>query len=324
MRDTWPLLDKIPFPALTRRTIDTLQVNLGYRCNQSCVHCHVAAGPNRTEQMNYAVVQQVLAAIERGRILTVDITGGAPELNPHFRELVRATRAMAVRVIDRCNLTIQEVPGQEDLAEFLASHQVEITASLPCYLQDNVDRQRGKGVFDGSIRALKRLNALGYGIDGTELTLNLIYNPQGPSLPPEQTELEADYKRILGDQYGVRFNHLYTLANMPIQRFGSMLISKGAFDRYLHLLRRAHRDQNLDGVMCRTLISVDWRGFLYDCDFNQMLDLPALGPTGKPLHIGDLISSELVGNGIQVAGHCYGCTAGQGSSCGGALREAAE
>jgi radical SAM/Cys-rich protein len=324
MRDTWPLLDKIPFPALTRRTIDTLQVNLGYRCNQSCVHCHVAAGPNRTEQMSREVVQEVLAVLERRRIATLDITGGAPELNPNFRELVRAARDMAVRVIDRCNLTILEVPGQEDLAKFLASHQVEITASMPCYLQDNVDRQRGKGVFDASIRGLKKLNALGFGVEGTELTLNLVYNPQGASLPPGQVELEADYKRILGEQYDIRFNHLYTLANMPIQRFGSILMSKGEFDRYLHLLRGAHRDENLDGVMCRTLISVDWRGFLYDCDFNQMLDLPALGQSGKPLHIADLSSAELSGNGIQVAGHCYGCTAGQGSSCGGALREAAE
>jgi radical SAM/Cys-rich protein len=324
MRDTWPLLDKIPFPALTRRTIDTLQVNLGYRCNQSCVHCHVAAGPNRTEQMSDEVVQQVLTVLERLRIPTLDITGGAPELNPNFRELVHAARDMAVRVIDRCNLTILEVPGQEDLPAFLASHEVEITASMPCYLQDNVDRQRGKGVFDASIRGLNKLNALGYGLEGTELILNLVYNPQGASLPPGQAELEADYKRILGEQYGVRFNHLYTLANMPIQRFGSILISKGEFDRYLHLLRGAHRDENLDGVMCRTLISVDWRGFLYDCDFNQMLDLPALGRNGKPLHIADLISAPLVGNGIQVAGHCYGCTAGQGSSCGGALREAAE
>ncbi len=324
MRDTWPLLDKIPFPALTRRTIDTLQVNLGYRCNQSCVHCHVAAGPNRTEQMSDEVVQQVLTVLERRHIATLDITGGAPELNPNFRELVRAARDMAVRVIDRCNLTILEVPGQEELPAFLASHEVEITASMPCYLQDNVDRQRGKGVFDASIRGLNKLNALGYGVEGTELILNLVYNPQGASLPPGQAELEADYKRILGEQYGVRFNHLYTLANMPIQRFGSILISKGEFDRYLHLLRGAHRDENLDGVMCRTLISVDWRGFLYNCDFNQMLDLPALGRNGKPLHIADLISAQLVGNGIQVAGHCYGCTAGQGSSCGGALREAAE
>src|SRR5262249_51062428 len=324
MRDTWPLLEPIPFPAIRRRRVDTLQVNVGYRCNQSCVHCHVNAGPNRTEEMRGETVDVVLAFLERRRIATLDITGGAPELNPNFRELVRAARNMSVRVIDRCNLTILEVPGQEDLPAFLANHEVEITASMPCYLQDNVDRQRGKGVFDASIRGLKKLNAIGYGIEGTEMILNLVYNPQGASLPPGQVELEADYKRILCEQYGVRFNHLYTLANMPIQRFGSILISTGEFDRYLHLLQGAHRDENLDGVMCRTLISVDWRGFLYACDFNQMLDLPAVGRNGKPLHIADLISAQLVGGDIQVAGHCYGCTAGQGSSCGGVLREAAE
>ncbi len=191
---------------------------------------------------------------------------------------------------------------------------------MPCYLEDNVDRQRGKGVFDASIRALKSLNALGYGVEGSGLTLNLVYNPQGPSLPPGQSDLEADYKRILGDTYGIVFDRLYTLANMPIQRFGSILISKGEFERYLALLRGAHRAENLDGVMCRDLISVDWRGVLYDCDFNQMLDLPAIGPDHRPLHISDLLTLDIAGNPIQVAGHCYGCTAGQGSSCGGALQ----
>jgi len=324
MRDTWPQLAKIPFPALARRRITTLQVNVGYRCNQSCVHCHVAAGPHRTEQMGADVIDLVLAVLERRRIPTLDITGGAPELNPHFRALVRRARAMSVRVMDRCNLTILDVPGQEDLGEFLAREQVEITASMPCYLEDNVDQQRGKGVFHASLRALQRLNALGYGVAGSDLVLNLVYNPQGPSLPPGQAELEADYKRILGERYGIAFNHLYTLANMPIQRFGAILISKHAFDRYLTLLRDAHRDENLDGVMCRDLISVDWRGLLYDCDFNQMLDLPALGADGRPLQISDLLNTDPAGNPIRVAGHCYGCTAGQGSSCGGALREAAE
>jgi radical SAM/Cys-rich protein len=324
MRDTWPLLEGIAFPALVRQHLVTLQVNVGYRCNQSCVHCHVNAGPHRTEQMGSDVVEQVLAVLERRRISTLDITGGAPELNPHFRTLVKRARALGVRVIDRCNLTILEVPGQEDLAEFLASEQVEITASMPCYLEDNVDRQRGKGVFDGSIRALKRLNALGYGIAGSDLTLNLVYNPQGPSLPPGQAELEADYKRILGDQYGISFNRLFTLANMPIQRFGSILISKGEFNRYLALLHGAHRAENLEGVMCRNLISVDWRGMLYDCDFNQMLDLPAIGADRRPLHISDLLTLDVANSPIQVAGHCYGCTAGQGSSCGGALQDAAE
>ena len=324
MRDTWPLLEGIPFPAIKRRHLATLQVNVGYRCNQSCVHCHVNAGPHRTEQMGGEVIEHVLDVLERRGIPTLDITGGAPELNPHFRTLVRRARALGVHVIDRCNLTILEVPGQEDLAEFLAGEQVEITASMPCYLEDNVDRQRGKGVFDASIRALQRLNALGYGITGSDLILNLVYNPQGPALPPGQAELETDYKRILGGQYGISFNRLFTLANMPIQRFGSILISKGEFSRYLALLHSAHRAENLDGVMCRDLISVDWRGLLYDCDFNQMLDLPAIGAERRRLHISDLLTRDIADNPIQVAGHCFGCTAGQGSSCGGALREAAE
>jgi radical SAM/Cys-rich protein len=324
MKDAWPLLERIPFPALARQHLVTLQVNVGYRCNQSCVHCHVNAGPNRTEEMGTEVIELVLAVLEQRRISTLDITGGAPELNPHFRALVRRARALGVHVIDRCNLTILDVPGQEDLPEFLAAEQVEITASMPCYLEDNVDRQRGRGVFDASIHALKRLNALGYGVSGSDLVLNLVYNPQGPSLPPGQAELEADYKRVLGDQYGISFNRLFTLANMPIQRFGAILISKGEFDRYLALLHGAHRPENLEGVMCRNLISVDWRGRLYDCDFNQMLDLPAIGAKRRPLHLSDLLTRDIAGNAIQVAGHCYGCTAGQGSSCGGALREAAE
>jgi len=324
MRDTWPLLKNIPFPAIHRGRLDTLQVNVGYRCNQSCLHCHVGASPHRTEEMSGAVADTVLAFLERRRIFTLDITGGAPELNPHLRRLVVAARVMGVRVMDRCNLTILEVAGQEDLADFLASQQVEITASMPCYLQDNVDRQRGKGVFDGSIRALKRLNAVGYGRDGSGLVLNLVYNPQGPSLPPPQAALEADYRRVLGENYGIKFNQLYTLANMPIQRFGSMLISKGEFDRYLTMLRDAHRPENLDGVMCRNLISVDWRGFVYDCDFNQMLDLPLTRAANTRVHLSDLLDDEIEGNPVRVAGHCFGCTAGQGSSCGGAFIEAAE
>jgi radical SAM/Cys-rich protein len=324
MKDTWPQLERIPFPALARRQVTTLQVNVGYRCNQSCVHCHVGAGPHRTEQMGAEVIDLVLAVLKRRQIATLDITGGAPELNPHFRDLVRAARAIGTHVIDRCNLTILEVAGREDLAEFLAGQEVEITASMPCYLEHNVDQQRGKGVFEASIRALKSLNTLGYGVSGSKLTLNLVYNPQGPSLPPGQAELEADYKRMLGDEHGIAFNRLYTLANMPIQRFGAILLSKDEFDRYLALLRGAHRDENLAGVMCRDLISVDWRGQLYDCDFNQMLDLPAIGADRRRLHISDLLADDLAGNAIQVAGHCYGCTAGQGSSCGGALREPVE
>jgi radical SAM/Cys-rich protein len=316
MRDTWPLLEKISFPSMRRGRLDTLQVNVGYRCNQACVHCHVDASPYRTEEMSSEVADLVLAFLERRNIPTLDITGGAPELNPQFRRLVTAARAMGARVIDRCNLTIFEEPSQEDLAVFLAHQGVEITASLPCYSADNVDRQRGKGVFEASIRGLQRLNALGYGRDGSGLVLNLVYNPQGPALPPPQEALEADYKRVLGETYSIVFNHLFTLANMPIKRFGAMLAIKGEFDRYLGLLQSVHEEGNLDHVMCRNLISVDWRGFVYDCDFNQMLDLP-IG------HLSDLLTAEFEEAPIRVAGHCYGCTAGQGSSCGGALREAA-
>jgi radical SAM/Cys-rich protein len=325
MRDTWPLLRQITFPPIRRGRLDTLQLNVGYRCNQSCIHCHVNAGPTRTEEMSGEIIDAALIFLERRRITTLDITGGAPELNPHFRRVVSAARAMGVRVMDRCNLTVIEVAGQEDLPEFLAAEQVEIVASLPCYLEDNVDRQRGKGVFESSIRALQRLNALGYGCEHSSLVLNLVYNPQGPSLPPPQDALEADYKRVLAERYGIVFNRLFTLANMPIQRFGAILLAKGEFDRYLGLLQAAHLDCNIDRVMCRSLISVDWQGYVYDCDFNQMLDLPLLEHRGRrPLQLTDLLDAELEGRPIRVAGHCYGCTAGQGSSCGGALKEAAE
>jgi radical SAM/Cys-rich protein len=323
MRDTLPLLDKIPFPVISRGRLDTLQVNVGYRCNQSCFHCHVNAGPNRTEEMIADVADIVLEFLKRRRIGTLDITGGAPELNANFRRLVTEARKLGVKVMDRCNLTVIEQPGQDDLAEFLSGHQVEVVASMPCYLEGNVERQRGKGVFDASIRGLQRLNAVGYGLDPA-LPLNLVYNPQGPSLPPAQTSLESDYKRVLGEQYGIVFNKLYVLANMPIQRFGSTLVTNGEFEAYLGLLQDAHLDVNLDGVMCRNLISVDWRGFVYDCDFNQMLDLPLARGAKQRVHLSDLLDDDIAGNPIRVAGHCYGCTAGQGSSCGGALKEAAE
>ncbi|HEX3710777.1 MAG TPA: arsenosugar biosynthesis radical SAM (seleno)protein ArsS [Pseudolabrys sp.] len=323
MRDMLPLLDRIAFPAIARGKLDTLQINVGYRCNQQCFHCHVNAGPNRTEEMSGDIADAVLDFIQRKKIATLDITGGAPELNPHFRRLVREARKLGARVMDRCNLTILEQPGQQDLAEFLAHHAVEVVASMPCYLQDNVERQRGKGVFDGSIRGLKTLNALGYGRD-PRLVLNLVYNPQGPALPPAQAALEADYKRVLGNDYGITFNKLHVLANMPIQRFGSALVTNCEFDSYLQLLQDAHLDANLDGVMCRNLISVDWRGFVYDCDFNQMLDLPLTSATRDRVQLSDLLDADMTGHHIRVAGHCYGCTAGQGSSCGGALNEAAE
>jgi radical SAM/Cys-rich protein len=321
MRETLPLLEQIPFPPIRRGRLDTLQLNVGYRCNQSCVHCHVDASPHRTEEMSADVADIALTFLEWKKIATLDITGGAPELNPQFRRLVTSARALGVHVMDRCNLTILEEPGQDDLAEFLAGEAVEVVASMPCYLKDNVDRQRGKGVFEQSIRGLQKLNALGYGRGGTGLVLNLVYNPQGPSLPPPQQALEADYRRELG-RHGIVFNHLFTLANMPIKRFGSMLAIKGEFDRYLGVLRSAHADANLANVMCRNLISVDWRGFVYDCDFNQMLDLPLSHGGRKRAHLSELLDADLADNPIRVAGHCYGCTAGQGSSCGGALAAA--
>jgi radical SAM/Cys-rich protein len=308
------------FPAMRRRELDTLQVNLGYRCNQSCLHCHVNAGPQRSEMMSRETVADVLAFLEVSGVKQLDLTGGAPELNAHFRGLVMRAREIGVQVTDRCNLTILDEHGQEGLAEFLAHQQVEITASMPCYLEDNVDQQRGKGVFKRSIAALQRLNALGYGMDDGRLALNLVYNPQGAALPPAQAGLEADYRRDLGERFGIRFTRLYTLANMPIQRFGSTLVSNGKFNEYMALLRGAHRDENLDRVMCRSLLSVDWQGYVYDCDFNQMLGLPLAIDGKKRPHLSDLIGRDLRGNPIVVRDHCYGCTAGNGSSCGGALR----
>jgi radical SAM/Cys-rich protein len=319
MRDTLPLLVKTGFPPLYRDRIDTLQANLGYRCNQSCTHCHVAAGPQRTEEMDWETMELLLRYLSTRGIGTLDLTGGAPELNPHFRALVARARDLGIHVIDRCNLTILNEPGQEDLAAFLAARAVEVTASLPCYLEENVDQQRGKGVFESSLAGLRQLNALGYGRPGSGLILNLIYNPLGPVLPPDQVGLEAAYRQELAARYAIVFNRLLALANMPIQRFGSQLMSKGQFAPYMDLLKSAHRDENLDAVMCRNLISVDWRGYVYDCDFNQMLKLP-LGAGGpNPTHLSALLERELTGARIRVADHCYGCTAGQGSSCGGAL-----
>ncbi|HEX6827631.1 MAG TPA: arsenosugar biosynthesis radical SAM (seleno)protein ArsS [Burkholderiales bacterium] len=319
MHATLPLLQVTAFPAIRRGRLETLQINLGYRCNQSCLHCHVNAGPTRIEMMAPEVVDEVVAYLRTSRVTAVDITGGAPELHPEFRRLVRSARGLGLKVMDRCNLTVMEQPGQADLADFLAAQGVEIIASLPCYLEENVDRQRGKGVFESSIRVLQRLNSLGYGQPRSGLVLNLVYNPQGPVLPPPQDRLEADYRRHLGEKFGVVFNRLFTLANMPIQRFGSALVSKGQFDAYLALLRESHRDENLEGVMCRSLVSVDWRGYVYDCDFNQMLGLP-LRTGGRPrTRLAQLLGRDIAGNPVQVREHCYGCTAGQGSSCGGAL-----
>ena len=323
MHKTLPLLAATDFPALARDRLDTLQVNLGYKCNQSCLHCHVNAGPNRIEMMDGDTVDLVLQVLQARGIRTLDLTGGAPELNLHFRRLVVATRAAGVHVIDRCNLTILSEPGQDDLALFLAEQGAEVVASLPCYSVANVDRQRGEGVFDRSIAGLQALNKLGYGDPATGLVLNLVYNPQGAVLPPPQGALEADYKRELASHFGIRFNHLFALTNMPVQRFGSTLVSKGTFQSYLQLLKGAYRAENLGTVMCNSMLSVDWQGELYDCDFNQMLGLRArLNGSPRP-HLRELLQHSGVGEHIRVAEHCYGCTAGQGSSCGGALAETA-
>ena len=317
MLATLPLLRHTDFPTIQRRQLDTLQVNIGYRCNQTCVHCHVNAGPKRTEMMDRETMALIPQVLERQHLGTLDLTGGAPELHEGFRDLVRDARTLGTRVIDRCNLTILFEPGQEDLADFLAANQVDVVASLPCYSAANVDQQRGKGVFDKSIAALERLNALGYGAEGSDLRLNLVYNPLGPVLPPSQSQLEAAYKRELFEHFGIVFNQLFTLANMPIQRFGSTLISRGQFNDYMRLLKENYAAANLDNVMCRSLVSVDWQGYLYDCDFNQQLGLPLPGE-GRP-HLRDLLTDDLKGRSIRVADHCFGCTAGQGSSCGGAL-----
>jgi radical SAM/Cys-rich protein len=327
MHATLPLLAATDFPPIQRRSLDTLQVNLGYKCNQSCLHCHVAASPQRTEMMDSDTIAQVIEVLRTREVSTLDLTGGAPELNEHFRHLVRQARALGVHVIDRCNLTILSEPGQDDLAAFLAEQGVEVTASLPCYSPANVDRQRGDGVFERSIAGLRQLNALGYGDPERDpkngLVLNLVYNPQGSSLPPSQGPLEADYKRELLLHFGIRFDHLFALTNMPIQRFGSTLVSKGTFGSYMQLLRDSYRTENLETVMCRSLLSVDWQGCLYDCDFNQMLGLRAnVGRSARP-HLRDLLQHDAAGTDIRIADHCYGCTAGQGSSCGGALETAA-
>ena len=318
MHATLPLLAQTDFPAIKRDQLETLQVNLGYLCNQSCLHCHVKAGPTRKENMQEQVVDNVIHFLENKNIKKLDLTGGAPELNPHFRKLVSAAYAMGIHIIDRCNLTVLHEAGQEDTADFLAQHKVEVVASLPCYLEENVDGQRGDGVFQTSIAAIKSLNILGYGIEGSGLELNLMYNPIGAQLPPSQQQLEQDYKRELNSRYGIFFNNLFTLTNMPIKRFGSTLISKGEFDTYMNILKESYQTANLQTVMCRSLISVDWQGYIYDCDFNQMLDLPLI-EKGKKMHLSDVTNKNLINRDIIIADHCYGCTAGQGSSCGGAL-----
>ena len=320
MRDPWPLLKTTDFPPLARRELEILQVNLGYLCNQSCLHCHVAAGPTRKELMDEENIGYILEILRHSSAHTLDLTGGAPEMNPMFRQLVGEARELDVRIIDRCNLTILLEPGYEDMAQFLADNRVQIVASLPCYLEDNVDGQRGKGVYQKSIEALRRLNHLGYGDDDSGLTLTLVYNPVGPYLPPPQQDLEKDYKQFLAEHFGICFNQLFTITNMPIARFGSTLISRGEFETYMNLLKSSFSAANLDGLMCLNQLSIDWQGYVYDCDFNQMLNMNIQHPDSKSkLHIRDVLESGLHNIPISVADHCYGCTAGQGSSCGGAL-----
>ncbi len=311
------MLQDSDFPAITRGKVTTLQLNLGYLCNLSCIHCHVNAGPRRTEMMDQETMRLALQVAERVGATTLDLTGGSPEMNPHFRWLVEEALDRGLHVMDRLNPTIMEEPGYEWVGEFLARNGIEAVASLPCYSQENVDEQRGDGVFESSIKALKELNDRGYAKPDSGLTLNLVYNPNGAFLPPNQTKLEADYRKLLGENFGIEFNSLYALANMPIQRYGSWLLSKGHFATYMATLRDAHQDANLSAVMCRSSISVDYNGYLYDCDFNQMLKMPLAGRR-QGTHLRDLMKDD-VPRQIAVAGHCYGCTAGQGSSCGGAL-----
>ena len=317
MLDTFEYLRDTDFPTIRRSRLDTLQVNLGYLCNQQCLHCHVDASPRRTEIMDRGTVDNVIAFLRKKNISTLDLTGGAPEMNPHFKYLVKTAKEMGVHVMDRCNLTVLEEPEHTQLAEFLAKNNVEIIASMPCYLEENVNAQRGAGVFEKSIKGLQKLNALGYGASD-KLIINLVYNPQGPNLPPSQAELEPAYKKILLDEYGISFNKLFTLVNMPIKRFGSTLLSKGEFESYMHTLKSSHKDENLESVMCKSLISVDWQGYVYDCDFNQMLGI-GLGAGKGKTHLRDLMDDDLNDGPIVVMDHCYGCTAGQGSSCGGSL-----
>ena len=318
MRETKHLLFPGNFPAIKRNQLTTLQVNLGYKCNQSCTHCHVNAGPTRTEMMDDETLDLVIKYLLENNVSLLDVTGGAPELHPRFRELVVAARSANVTVRDRCNLTILFEPHQQDLAQFLADHQVEIVASLPCYTEENVNKQRGKGVFSASIEALQQLNSLGYAKD-IRLNLHLVFNPSGPVLPPSQVGLEKEYKQRLAQDYNISFNNLFVITNMPIQRFGSSLLSTGHFDSYMATLRNHHQTDNLHSVMCKDTVSIDWQGNVFDCDFNQMLEEPLYTKDKHPLHISDLFTTKLNKLPIKTGNHCFGCTAGQGSSCSGAL-----
>lgn len=303
---------------ITRKPLEILQINVGKLCNQACHHCHVEAGPKRGEIMEKKTVDRLVELLDQSpTIHTIDITGGAPELNPHFRTLVAAIRQRGKEVIDRCNLTVFFEKGQEETAYFLKEHQVKIVASLPCYSKKNVDAQRGGGVFDKSIRALRLLNELGFGKNGSELELDLVYNPLGAFLPPSQEKLELDYKKELRKLFGIEFNHLFAITNMPIKRFLDQLVRENKYEEYMTLLVNNFNVSATENVMCRNLISVGWNGKIYDCDFNQMLEIPV---GKKHRTIWDMQSfDELRTNNIAFDDHCYGCTAGVGSSCGGSI-----
>jgi len=315
MHKIYPLIKDTDFPQITRLSLKTLQVNLGYKCNQSCLHCHVNASPKRTEMMNKHTIDEVINFSYQNNVGTVDLTGGAPEMNQYFEYMIKKLREKNIHIIDRCNLTILQEKGMSKMIDFLAEHEVEIVASLPCYKDINVDAQRGKGVFTKSIKALQRLNKKGYGMN-KKLMLNLVYNPQGAELPPKQTELELEYKSYLLENYNILFNNLFTITNMPINRFGSTLISKKMFHSYMDLLKSTFSQIAKENVMCRNLLSIDYEGYVYDCDFNQMLGVDI---SNKKTHITDIKKDELVNKIIATGDHCYGCTAGSGSSCGGVI-----
>ena len=310
-------LDRIGLLPLRATGITVFQINVGKLCNQTCRHCHVDAGPDRTESMSRETAELCMQALAKTDIPTVDITGGAPELNPNFRWLVEQARALGRHVLDRCNLSVLLIPSQAGLAEFLAAHQVGIIASLPSYQASQTDAQRGNGIFQKSIEALRLLNRLGYGQPGSGLALNLVYNPVGAFLPPKQAALEAQFRKELRAKHAVEFNHLYTITNMPVSRYLEFLVESGNYEQYMERLANAFNPAAAVGVMCRYTISVSWDGRLYDCDFNQMLDLPV--DHGMPAHIRDFDPAQLNQRQITTRNHCYGCTAGTGSSCGGSL-----
>ena len=304
--------------SLQRNRLKTLQINVGKVCNQTCAHCHVDAGPERRESMSTQTAEQVIRFLAGSPVETLDITGGAPEMNPNFRYLVERATGLGKNVIDRCNLTILLAKGFSYLPEFLASHRVNVVASLPCYLEENCDAQRGDGVFVKSIQAIRALNQLGYAQPDSGLKLDLVYNPVGLGLPPQQAPLEQQYRQQLSERYAISFNSLFTITNMPVSRFLHDLLRQEKYEVYMQKLIDAFNPQTVDDLMCRSLVSVDWQGYLYDCDFNQMLDLP-LCSTQRRLHVSEVHESDLIDRLIQTANHCYGCTAGCGSSCTGSL-----